>query len=100
MTLTLHKSQVHCSGVMQWRACISLHSLACRGRLQNFRAVCSSIGLYCVTIIWQQILKARLQVTVVGVLLHVTVERRQNIMAGNSVRQWLLIAKPHSFILG
>jgi len=26
MTLTLHKNQVHCSVVMQWRACTSLMS--------------------------------------------------------------------------
>jgi len=31
---------------------------------------------------------------------HVTVERKQHIMAGNSGRQRLLIAKPHSFTLG
>jgi len=29
ITLTLHKSQVHCSGNMQWLACSSLNSLLC-----------------------------------------------------------------------
>jgi len=49
MTLTLHKSEVHC--------------------LQNSGASCSTIGLCWVTITWQQIFKDALQVTnVVGVL--------------------------------
>jgi len=34
------------------------------------------VGLYCVTITWQQIFKASLQIIVEGVLPHVTVERR------------------------
>jgi len=38
------------------------------------RAVCSTVGLYCVTITWQQIFKGSLQVTVESVLPHVTVE--------------------------
>jgi len=29
MTLTLHKNQVHCSGVMQWWDCSSLRSNPC-----------------------------------------------------------------------
>jgi len=49
-------------------------------------------------ILWQQILKTRLQVTVVGVLLHVTVESRQYILAGNSARQWLLITVSHAVL--
>ena len=43
---------------------IHIRSFACRGRLRNLRAVGSIVGLYCVTITWQKILKARLQVTV------------------------------------
>jgi len=43
--------------------------------LRNLRADCSIVGLYCVTIIWQQIFKGSLQVTIEGVFLHVTVER-------------------------
>ena len=35
----------------------------------------STIGLCCITISWQQIFEDALQVTVVGVLLHETVER-------------------------
>jgi len=50
-------------------------TFSCRGRLRNLRADCSIVGLYCVTIIWQQIFKGSLQVTVERVLMHVTVER-------------------------
>jgi len=41
-------------------------SFACRGKLRKLRADCSALGLYCVTIAWQQILKDPLHVTVVG----------------------------------
>jgi len=51
-------------------------SFSYRGRLRNFRADCSIAGLYCITITWQHIFKGSLQVTIEGVLLHVTVERR------------------------
>ena len=147
MTLTLHKSQVHSSGVLQWWACSSLMSMvvrrgrqnghlppleietkkqkfvenlksavqlrlvrlilamtvwlpiwhshctrlrfaipvtcsdalalhlirffACRGRLRNWGANCSTICLCCVTVTWQQIFEVALEVTVVGVLSHV-----------------------------
>jgi len=55
MTLTPHKSQVHCSGVMQWWACSSLNPLHCWQRqVAKFGSGCSNIGLYCVTITWQQ----------------------------------------------
>ena len=30
-------------------------SFACRSRLQNLRADCFAVGLYCVTITWQEI---------------------------------------------
>jgi len=36
----------------------------------------STVGLDCTKIIWQQIFKSSLEVTAVGVLLHVSVERR------------------------
>jgi len=49
--------------------------IACRGRLQNLRADCSTIGLYCVTIAWQRIFKCSLEVTE-GVLPHVAVESK------------------------
>jgi len=39
------------------------------------RADCSALVLYCITITWQQIFKGSLQVTAVGVLPLVTVER-------------------------
>jgi len=54
---------------------IPVHSCAYRGRWSNLRAVCSTVGLYCITITWQQIFKCSLQVTVESVLLHVTVEK-------------------------
>jgi len=57
MALTLHKSQVHCSGVISdelaVHSCWLPRSFACRCRLRNLRADCSAIGLYCVTITWQ-----------------------------------------------
>jgi len=43
---------------------------------RNLRTDFSTVGLYYVTITWQRILKCSLQVTVVSVLPHVTVERR------------------------
>jgi len=46
-------------------------SFACRGGLQKSRADCSAIGLYCVTITWQQTCKDSLYISVTGVLLHV-----------------------------
>ena len=53
-----------------------VRSFACRGRLRNLLADCSTVGPSCVTIKWPQIFKDSLQVTVVGVFPHVTVERR------------------------
>jgi len=41
---------------------------------RNLRSDSSTVGIYCVTVTWQQILKGSLQVTVVGFLPHVTVE--------------------------
>jgi len=41
-------------------------SFACRGRLRSLRGDCSTVGLYCVTITWQQIFKGLLQVAAVG----------------------------------
>jgi len=43
LTSTVHKNQIHCSGVVQWWVCSSLMSAAlpvCRGKLRNFRADC------------------------------------------------------------
>ena len=93
MTLTQHKNQ---SGSPFWcHAGMRLQfthvrSFACKGRLPNLLADCSTVGLYCVTITWQRTL-----VTVAGVLPHVdvTVERRHlGMLAGNAARQWLPIA--------
>jgi len=58
MTLTLQKSQVHCSGSLACRDEFAVHLIrfsACRGKLQNAGANCSTIGVCCVTITWQQI---------------------------------------------
>jgi len=76
MTLTLHKSQVHCFGNMQLWACSSIRFFACRGRLRNSRTNCSTIDLCCVTIKRQQIFEDALQVMAACVLPHVTIERR------------------------
>jgi len=43
--------------------------------LGKSRADCSTVGLYCVTITWQQIFKISLYIAVAGVLFHETVER-------------------------
>ena len=51
-------------------------SVACRGGLRMSRADCSIVGLYCVAISWQQICKDSRCITVAGVLLHETVERK------------------------
>jgi len=50
-------------------------SFACRGGLRKSQADCSTVGLRCVTMTWQQICKGSLYITVAGVLLHETVER-------------------------
>jgi len=57
MTLTLHKSQVCCSGVMSLQF-THVRSFTCRGRLRSLQAESSTVGLYCVTIKWQQNLKS------------------------------------------
>jgi len=74
-------------------------TFACRGRLRKSRGDCSTVGLYCVTITWQQIFKGSLYITVEGVLLHETVEGRLHILAGNAARQWHAdTGKPRTFI--
>jgi len=64
ITLTLHRRQVHCSGVMQLRTLFCLQR-----QVRKLRTGCSTVGLYCLTIAWQQIFKGSLRVTVAGVLL-------------------------------
>jgi len=56
---------------------IHVPSFACRGGLRMSRADCSIGGLYCVTISWQQLCKVSLYITVAGVSLHETAERRR-----------------------
>ena len=65
MTLTLHKSQVYFSGVMECWACSSPMSALCRGRLRNLLPDCSTLGVYCLTTTWQQILESSIQVMIV-----------------------------------
>jgi len=65
MKLTLHNSQVHCCGVMQWLACNSLVFTPLRG--QTCERIFSGVGIYYVTISLQQIFKGSLQVMIEGV---------------------------------
>ena len=48
------------------------YATVCRGKLPNFRADCFTVGLYRVIMTWLQIFKCLLQVTMLGVLSHVT----------------------------
>ena len=62
------------------------------------RADCSTVGLCCVTIPWQHIFIGLLQVTVVGVLSHVTVERSHLSRLSNETVT-ADSGKPHCFML-
>jgi len=58
VTLVPQKRQVQ----SWWCAVMSLQftlvpSFVCRGRLRKLRTACSTVGLYCITITWQQIFK-------------------------------------------
>jgi len=88
MTVYLRVWHSHCTRArftvlvfMQWPACSSrmhgtdLRSFDCRGRWSNLRMDCSIVGLYCLSITWQQAFQGSLQVTI-GVLSHATIERR------------------------
>jgi len=75
MTLILLKSQVHCFVNMQIWACSSLKLLLCLQR-QVAKLASEFFSLCYVTITWQQIFEDALQVTVVCVLPHVTIQRR------------------------
>jgi len=78
MTLTLHKSQVHCFGNMQLWACSSLMFAPCLQRqVEKLGSELFYYGHCCVTVVWQQIFEESLQVTVVSVLPHVTIECRR-----------------------
>jgi len=51
------------------------------------RADCSTVGLYCVTITWQQIVKGSLQVAEEGVLQHVQLSVEPRLGRYNATRQ-------------
>jgi len=73
-------------------------SFACRGGLRKWRADCSTVGLYCVTITWQQIFKVhfvlRWQAFCCMRLLNA------DILASNAARQWHADSgKPRTCIL-
>jgi len=69
MALTLHKSQLHCSGdaVMSLQF-THVHSFACTLTLRNLQARCSTVAHGCVTITWQRIFKGWLPVTIINAL--------------------------------
>jgi len=73
-------------------------SFACRGGLRKSRADCSTVGLCCVTITWQQICKGSLYIrwqTFCCMRL-----LNAGILAGNAARQWHADSgKPLAFIL-
>jgi len=71
ITLILHKSQVHCLGVMQQWVCSSLMSATLHGQTWSCIICCWSLLR---SIIWQQIFRGLLQVTIVGVWPPITVE--------------------------
>jgi len=50
--LVVHTSQVHCSGVTQWWACISLTSapLLAETGCETCQRIVLQLGLYCVTV--------------------------------------------------
>jgi len=50
-------------------------SFVCRGGLRKSRADCSTVGLYCATMTWQQIFKISRYIAVAGVLFRENVER-------------------------
>jgi len=60
--------------------CVNMSEVATRrghsGGMQGMQD-CSAVGLYCVTITWQQICKGSFCITVAGVLLHEAFERRR-----------------------
>jgi len=68
MAFTLHKSQLHSSGVVQVMSLqfTHVHSFICGLTLENLRSHCSTVALCCVKVTWQIIFKGSLQVTIVN----------------------------------
>ena len=78
MILTMHKTQF--TTVVSCGDELAIHSrplLCLQRQVANLPADCSAVDLYCVTITSQEIFKCSVQAVVVGVLPHVTVERRR-----------------------
>jgi len=69
-----------------------VRSFACKARLQNLRADCSTVALYRVTITWPQIFKGSFRVTTVGVFFTCDCWTQISWVIGDS-------GKPRSFIL-
>jgi len=68
---------------------------SCRGGLRNLRADCSTVGLYFVRIVWQQIFKGSLHIMVTGVLLPCWMQTWQVMQRDVSADS----GKPRTFLL-
>jgi len=83
-----------------------VRSYASKGRWSNLRAVCSTVGLYCVTTTWQQIFIGSLQVTIESVLPHVTVEKHtfwqvycsERVTVDSGKQRIIILCKTHELI--
>ena len=102
MTLALHKSQLHCSGVMQWWAAVHACRLICLLR-QVAKLARRSFG--CSSLLRNNYMATNLQMftssydTVVAVLPHVTVESRHLWQAIQRDSETADSGKPRSFVL-
>jgi len=103
MTLTLHKSQVHCLGVMH--AVMSLHfthvrSFSCRGRLRNWQA-----DFYRWSLLHNNNMATNLQSFTSNngrrrfAACDVTA-LNADVLAGDAARHWLLISERHVVLYG
>jgi len=73
-------------------------SFACRSELRKSRADCSTVGLHCATIAWQQICKGSLYVKKQAFCCMILLNT--DILAINAARQWYADSgKPRTFIL-
>jgi len=73
-------------------------SFACRSGLRKSRADCSTVGLHCATMAWQQICKGSLYITEQAFCCMILLNA--HILAVNAARQWHADSgKPRIFIL-